>query len=291
MSRLCVLGALHWDVIVQAPHLPRRDETVTGTGVSYQLGGKGGNQAMMADRLGTKVSFLGRVGQDAFGDELRRALSAGSLDLSQLQSDAGSSGMSVAIEEQSTDYGAVIVSEANLRMNSEAFFIPKDCGTLLLQNEVPAQANLALAQKAKAEGAEVWLNAAPARELEPQLLELLDVLIVNQIEAAFYGAMRDTPDVAQIRWIETRGRAGAVMHAPDGLKTVYPAYEVEALSTHGAGDAFAGALAHARLAAMPWQTAMPFALAAAALHVSSGTVERQAKSEESVMNFMQNQNK
>ena len=64
MTRLCVLGALHWDVLVQAPNLPQRDETVRGSEVAYDFGGKGGNQAVSAQRNGAETYFVGRLGQD-----------------------------------------------------------------------------------------------------------------------------------------------------------------------------------------------------------------------------------
>ena len=85
MTRLCVLGALHWDVLVQAPNLPRRDETVRGSEVAYDFGGKGGNQAVAAQRNGAKTYFVGRLGQDEFGKSLFRVLQKSGLDLSQLQ--------------------------------------------------------------------------------------------------------------------------------------------------------------------------------------------------------------
>ena len=74
MTRLCVLGALHWDVLVQAPNLPRRDETVRGSAVAYDFGGKGGNQAVAAQRNGANTYFVGRLGQDGFGENLLRVL-------------------------------------------------------------------------------------------------------------------------------------------------------------------------------------------------------------------------
>ena len=181
MRRLSVVGALHLDVVVEATHLPRLDETVIGTNVKYLFGGKGGNQAIAADSHGANVCFIGRVGSDAFGKKILATINNGSIDVSQLQIDSDASGMSVAIVEQEGDYGAVIVSGANLRIDTK-FSITKDTGILLIQNEVPDAVNLAASQKAKGEGAEVWLNAAPARKIPDELLENLDVLILNRDE-------------------------------------------------------------------------------------------------------------
>ncbi|MEL6296788.1 MAG: PfkB family carbohydrate kinase, partial [Pseudomonadota bacterium] len=69
-----VAGSLHLDVVLRAPHLPRLDETVTGSAVDYVFGGKGGNQAVAASRMGADVSLAGRIGQDHFGEMIREAL-------------------------------------------------------------------------------------------------------------------------------------------------------------------------------------------------------------------------
>ena len=73
--------------------MPALDETVTGSGVDYVFGGKGGNQALAAARMGADVSFAGRAGSDRFGDLLRETLQSSGIELSQLQKDLGASGM------------------------------------------------------------------------------------------------------------------------------------------------------------------------------------------------------
>jgi ribokinase len=94
---ILVCGSLHLDVVVTAPHLPRLDETVTGQGVRYPFGGKGGNQAVAAARLGAAVAMAGRIGSDGFGRTLFDTLSEARVDTTLLQRDPGPSGMSVAI--------------------------------------------------------------------------------------------------------------------------------------------------------------------------------------------------
>ena len=216
MTRLCVLGALHWDVLVQAPNLPQRDETVRGSEVAYDFGGKGGNQAVSAQRNGAETYFVGRLGQDEFGKSLLRVLQESGLDLSQLQQDAGASGMSVAILETGGEYGAVIVSEANLRIDAAQVSLDAETGLLLLQNEIPEAINLALAQRARANGSEVWLNAAPAREIGPALMGQLNVVIMNRVEAQFYQAFFSNPAYQRLTKIITKGADGLDLILPDG---------------------------------------------------------------------------
>ena len=276
MTRLCVLGALHWDVLVQAPNLPRRDETVRGSAVAYDFGGKGGNQAVAAQRNGANTYFVGRLGQDGFGENLLRVLQESGLDLSQLQQDPGASGMSVAILEAGGEYGAVIVSEANLRIDAAQVTLDAETGLLLLQNEIPEAINLELAQRARANGSEVWLNAAPAREIGPALMGQLDVVIMNRVEAQFYQAFFPKPAYQRLSKIITKGADGLDLILPDGACQSFPAFEVPSLSSHGAGDVFVGALAAQRLAQIPWETALRYAQAAAALHVATPRRQRAA---------------
>ncbi|NNE81855.1 MAG: ribokinase [Silicimonas sp.] len=276
--KLLVVGSLHLDVAVRAPHFPELDETVTGESVDYVFGGKGGNQAVAASRIGADVGFAGRIGGDAFGARLEAGLRDAHVDIAQLQKDDGASGMSAAIVDANGDYGAVIVSAANLRIDGDAIDIPSETGLVLLQNEVPEAANLTIAGKARAAGARVWLNAAPARDLSDDLVELLDLLIVNRVEAAQYPALPMTLPV-----LETLGADGVRFEG-----RTFPGYAVEVVSTHGAGDMFVGALAACVLNGAPMVDAIGFAQGAAALFVSSQRDERKNLRASDVNAFLAN---
>jgi ribokinase len=271
-----VVGSLHLDVVLRAPHLPSVDETVAGTGVDYVFGGKGGNQALAAARMGAAVHLVARAGQDRFGDIIRDTLEASSVDLSQLQLDPGPSGMSAAIVNDAGEYGAVIVSAANLNIDVSQVIVPEQTSVVILQNEIPQQVNLAMAQKARKTGARVWLNAAPARELPDALVELMDLLIVNRVEAAFYGPQTGTYEV-----LTTLGGNGVSYR-----DRLYPAHNVDVVSAHGAGDMFVGALAAQVDLGKAMPEAIGFAQTAAALHVASGLSERPQLDADSVAAFL-----
>jgi len=256
---LLVAGSLHLDVVLRAPHLPGLDETVSGSSVDYVFGGKGGNQAISAVRMGTKVHFAGRAGSDLFGDMIRETLAASGMGLSQLQRDDGPSGMSAAIVDANGEYGAVIVSAANLNIESHEVAVPEGTSLVLLQNEIPDDVNLAVALKAKASGAKVWLNAAPAREISNDLVEVIDLLIVNKVEAEFYAGAGFV-----LNLLKTLGGKGV---SYNGVR--YSGFPVDVVSTHGAGDMFVGALASQVVLGTNMVDAIKFAQAAAALHVSS----------------------
>lgn len=271
-----VVGSLHLDVVLRAPHLPALDETVTGDTVDYVFGGKGGNQAIAAARMGAAVHLGARAGSDAFGDIIRGTLTQSGVNIAQLQRDPGPSGMSAAIVNPEGDYGAVIVSAANLNLDADKIIIPQGTATVLLQNEIPEAVNVTIAHKAKAAGAQVWLNAAPARELPKALVEHLDLLIVNRVEAAFYAEAGLAVEV-----IKTLGAEGLRYQGSH-----YPAFDVQATSSHGAGDMFVGALAARFETHKDMQDAIRFAQAAAALHVASGLEARAGLTADQVVAFM-----
>lgn len=259
MIDVAVVGSLHLDIMVAAPRLPRQDETLMGSSWHYKCGGKGGNQAVAAARFGAKTAFGGQTGQDDFGDRLRANLVAAGVDITHVGIDPNSgSGMSVAITEDTGEYGAVVVSGANLTINAdeiatrwEALWQTK---VLLLQNEIPEAVSLAAARKARANGARIILNAAPAREMSALFLSTIDVLVVNRVEARMLTGTDDPskalPALHTNRRdvVLTRGADGLTLMTREGTRADIPALPVKVVSTHGAGDCFCGALA-ARLAA------------------------------------------
>lgn len=283
-----VAGSLHLDVIVDTPHLPREDETVTGRGVTYAFGGKGGNQAVAAARMGAPTAMAGCTGDDAFATTLRAALAEARVDATQVRTIPGPSGMSVALLQPDGSYGAVIVSAANLALDPSTVTFPPDTRLILLQNEIPAAANRALATRARAAGITVLLNAAPARAPDPALLAATDILVVNRVEAAdLLGTdtppMQAAPRLAALgprAVILTLGADGLVLH--DGTTTHLPAHRITPISSHGAGDAFIGALAARLAGGAPLPEAARFAAAAAALHVATPPEHRAMITPESV---------
>ena len=150
---IVVVGSLHFDIMVDAPDRPRKGETVTGFAWRPKFGGKGGNQAVAAAKAGAEVRMVGAVGDDDFGRFLLDALAAGSVDASRVARlpNAGS-GMSVAISDAGGDYGAVIVSGANLLTDPAILGEPglwRGVRALILQNEMPEALNVAAARAAK----------------------------------------------------------------------------------------------------------------------------------------------
>jgi len=285
---ILVAGALHLDVVVTAPRLPRPDETLAGSAVAYPLGGKGGNQAVAAARMGAAAAIAGRVGTDAFGAALLAALDAAGVDRAQVRQVAGASGMSVAIVGADGAYGAVTVSGVNAGIDPAEIALPPGLKLLLLQNEIPEAVNLALAARARAAGARVILNAAPMRPAAPGLFALTDILVVNRVEAAdLTGVPADRADPAAAlgRLTGAGARAAVVTLGAEGLVAAdtaadggapfaLPAFAVSPVSSHGAGDAFIGAMAAELARGAGFRAALRFGQACAALTVATAPENR-----------------
>lgn len=290
--QVTVFGSLHYDIMVDAPDRPRKGETVTGHAWHPKCGGKGGNQAVSAARAGVRAVMIGAVGDDDFGRALLANLDRAGVDrrFVRVASGAGS-GMSVAIFDAGGDYGAVIVSGSNLTLGEADVTAASDAiartAVLLLQNEVPEAANIAAARAVKATGGRIVLNAAPARELSDDFLALVDILVVNAIEAEFLAgvavaetldgaaqAARRLADLCPVT-IVTAGGEGVACCERTGEAFALPAIPIKVVSTHGAGDEFVGALAAGLARGDAMRVAVTTANAASALLVSTPEAERQ----------------
>ncbi|TWF58390.1 ribokinase [Neorhizobium alkalisoli] len=279
-------GSLHYDIIVKGPARPRKGETVTGSAWHPACGGKGGNQAVSAAKAGVRSAMIGAVADDEFGRALLENLAHGSVEHEHVRViKGGASGMSVAIFDSEGDYGAVIVSGSNLELSADdvdqAASLFKAGNILVLQNEVPDEANVLAAAAMKKAGGKVLLNAAPARALSAELETLVDILVVNAVEAeALAGTgevetldqASDAAGILSARFpvaVVTAGGAGVAFAEQGGTAGAIPAIKIKLVSTHGAGDEFIGVLAAQLLQGAPIDMALGKANEAAAILVSS----------------------
>lgn len=260
MPSVVVLGSLHLDYLVRVPYIPRKGETIKGDDLQVQPGGKGANQAYYAALQGAETHMIGRVGDDAMGEVQTAALARVGVDVSRVRKDAGvRSGMSVAMIDDDSDYGAVIVSAANMRVTQddvdEAADLIAKAECLVMQYEIPLELVLYAARLARKRGTKVVLNAAPAYP-SAEIVAETDLLIVNEIEAEMLlgipaGSPQETLSrlrevAAPAMRVVTLGSAGLVF-ATDDDSGFIPSRRVDVRDAHGAGDCFVGSLV-ARLA-------------------------------------------
>ncbi len=277
-GNVLVVGSLNMDLVVPVERHPGPGETVIGGDLQRFPGGKGANQAVAAARLGARVRMVGRVGEDAYGEELKRGLEAEGIQTAAVRRVAGPTGVAL-ISVSADGQNAIIVSPgANARLRPEdlAPELFEDAGVVVLQLETPLETVQRAAELGRAAGARVLLNAAPAQTLPPELLRLLDVLVVNEFEAAQIAASTEPKTseeaLALARALSrlvplvvvTLGGRGLVWAGASSEGTM-PPFEVEPVDTTAAGDAFVGGLAAALAAGEPLEQALRFGSAAGAL--------------------------
>jgi ribokinase len=197
-ARIVVLGSLNMDLVVTVPRLPQAGETVMGHRLDTFPGGKGANQAVAMARLGGQVTMVGRVGHDSFAESLIRNLQANGVESSGVSRDPDEpTGAALIVVETGGQNMIAVAAGANLAVGraeverAQASLRPGDL--LVIQLEVPVAAIEQAVAAGRRAGASIFLNAAPARTLERSLLRQLDVLVVNEREAAL---LSDQPEAA-----------------------------------------------------------------------------------------------
>jgi ribokinase len=288
---LCA-GALHYQMIVDAPSLPRLDQPIAGTAARHGFGGRGAAQAAAAARAGAEVHMAGAVGSDDLAIALRAGLDDVGVRRRLVQTHPGASGLSVVVMLPDGSSGVVTVAGANLLLRADAVSFPKDCALLLLQGEIAEAANINLAARARSAGIRTVMNAVPARAIAPEILALIDLLVVNRREAAdLLGraeAQLDAARAAEDLAVQgpkavmvTLGSDGLII-AEGGRLTLQPAHRVGVMSACGVGDVFVGALAAEWARGAPLAAAAAFGQAAAGLHVSLPEAERTSVDEPAI---------
>ncbi|RVX42487.1 ribokinase [Nonomuraea polychroma] len=273
---ISVFGSANMDLVAYVSEAPKRGETVTGHRFRTIPGGKGANQAIAAARAGAEVAFLGAVGDDGFGAELRATLSEAGVDVRGLRQVPGPSGIAHIVVDDAGGNSIIVVPGANGTVtgpSGDDLAVIARSEALLLQLELPMAAVVAAAEAGRVAGVPVILTPAPAQPLPDELLDAVTLIVPNEHEAAaITGATAPAAALdALLERVEeaviTLGSEGALYGSRSGERLRVPAVEVKAVDTTAAGDTFVGALAVARAERLPVADALRFASAAAALSV------------------------
>ncbi|MXW29652.1 MAG: ribokinase [Chloroflexi bacterium] len=279
-----VLGSINMDLIGAAPRLPSPGETVLGGGFYTAPGGKGANQAVAAARMGASVRMVGRVGTDLFAPQLLDNLRDAGVDVSGVAEDPdAASGVAMILLDASRENRILVASGANMRCDDTQVDAVKSAldgaDALMLQCEIPAAASLKGARIAKEMGVRVVWDPAPAEGFPPDAYALVDVLTPNQAEAAALTGIDVTDAVSAesaaralvqrgVRAIVVKmGEAGA-FYLSDGGSGYVPPFEVQAVDSVAAGDAFGAAMTCALAEGKSLSEVVRFGAAAGALAVT-----------------------
>lgn len=253
---IVVFGSLNIDMVLSVPVIPRPGETVLCPEYKLYPGGKGANQAVAAARAGGDVHMFGKIGDDDFGKMVVESLQATGVDCAGVVKGEAATGCAMICVDGAGENMITVASGANGLAKAadvpDEILTPKT--TVVLQMEVPSEENWALVKRAKERGARVILNLAPARSIPEEVIRLLDVLVMNEVEASlqamylgFDGAYpraiaRKLTDMYGLTVIVTLGAEGAYASSPKGNCNV-EALKIDAIDTTAAGDAFVGVLA------------------------------------------------
>lgn len=286
MPHIAVVGSLNMDLVVEAPRIPQPGETVLGKRFATYPGGKGANQAVAAARLGARVSMIGCVGQDVFGDQLLANARGGGIDITHVRRDEHeASGVAMIVVDDQGQNSIAVASGANFRLTAadvrQAWANLQAVDLLVMPLETPLPAIAAAITLATDSGVPVILNPAPAQVLPPPLLAGVAVLVPNEQEAAQLSGMAvntmdDCREAARRLLAQgvgsvvlTLGSRGALVldGASKQFATIAP-FHVHVVDTTAAGDAFVAGLAVALSEGKALDEAAQFANAAGALAVT-----------------------
>lgn len=278
-----VIGSLNMDLVARCERLPREGETLFGTDFFTAFGGKGGNQAVAAARLGAHVVMAGCVGHDQFGTDLVTGLIAAGVQTDSVLAVDRPTGTALITVDDAGANTIVVISGANMACDvalvDRALAGAAMPGLLLLQHEIPPETNGHAIRAAKAAEWFVVLNPAPAHALPQDVLPLIDIIAPNETEAAVLtgrpisnrgdalAAAGDLLARGVGAVLVTLGRDGVVYR--DATRVLHcPALPVQAVDTTAAGDAYLGALAAALAEGQSLELSLGFASSAAGLAVT-----------------------
>jgi len=281
---IVVVGSLNMDLVMRMARVPAAGETLSGHDFATLPGGKGANQAVACARMGSPVAMVGRVGADPNGDVLRAGLAADGIASGEVEALAGvHTGVAMIWVEDDGENRIVLAPGANGRMDeagvARAGALIDGAAMLVAQLEVPLPAVAAAIARAQAAGVPVLLNPAPAAPLPDALWAQIDLLVVNESEAALLSGLPVAgPDSAFAagaalrargpgRVIVTLGAQGVVVVDEHGPRHA-AARVVQAVDTTAAGDTFIGALATALREGRTLDEAVALGQAASALCVT-----------------------
>jgi len=273
-GRVIVVGSVNVDLFVTTDHLPVPGETVIGGTFAEHDGGKGGNQAVAAARLGAATWFVGAVGDDPYG---RRALSA-------LEGDGVDPSALTVLPDVATGVAFILVDAAGENLIAVASGAngaltppvvrdaltrlgPRPGDVVLVCHEIPTATVAEALRAGRAGGATTILNPAPADGLDAATLALADIITPNAGEAARLAAICGPLGELVPAVLTSHGPDGASLATAEGT-TLVPGLVVEAVDTVGAGDTLNGALATGLAEGRTLEDAARRAVAAASLAVT-----------------------
>lgn len=255
MGKITVIGSINMDLVVKTNEIPKLGETLLGEELLQIPGGKGANQAAAIGKLGGKVAFLGKLGNDNFSKVLLKELEEAGVDTSYIENEDISSGLAVINVDKEGNNNIVVIPGANGLVDDsylarhESVF--KESEILVFQHEIPLETVKYGLKLGKELGKITILNPAPAMDLDDETIENIDILIPNEHELGRMAKMEISDDKSILdaskillekgieKIIVTLGSRGA-LYIDSNTNKFFDAYKVDVVDTTGAGDSFIG---------------------------------------------------
>ena len=285
MKPVVILGVFVADTAYRADRQPRMGETILGNSFKLGPGGKGSNQAVAAGKLGADITFLTRLGVDAFADMAKQTWKDAGVKSAVIDTPDSYTGAAYIFVEEGSGNNAIIVSPGAAMLISPADIeahagLIRSAGVFVTQLEQPIDAALKALEIARGAGVTTILNPAPAASLPDRIYTLCDYVTPNETEAEGLTGIkvssiddaRRAADALLAKGvgavIVTLGEKGALLHTKTGSEHVGAVNAGPVVETTGAGDAFNGGLAAALAKGVEPLEAMRFACAVAGISVT-----------------------
>ncbi|MFL2889757.1 MAG: ribokinase [Pelagibacteraceae bacterium] len=260
MSYISVLGIFVADISFSGNKIPAIGETILGDSYNVGPGGKGCNQAIAISRLGGKVNFISKLGNDDYGKLAINRLKKESIQTSNIIiSEKYKTGVAGILVDKNTGKNAINVivgAPSTIKIDEIDLKVIKNSKIFLTQLEIPNEVTLKCLKVAKENSVTTILNPAPASSLSSEFFNYIDYFTPNETEAEFYTGIKinnekDAKEASQKllklgikKIIITLGEKG--LFYSDGKEEIYlKASLVKAIDTTGAGDAFNGSFSFA----------------------------------------------
>lgn len=300
--KLLVVGSINMDIFTYVKNLPKPGETLISEQVQFGSGGKGANQAIAASLSGSEVYILGAVGNDAFRGTLLQSLKENNVNISYVMEKNMNSGLALITVDKNGENHIVLSEGANGSIKNwdvdKVFEHPILPAAVLVQNEITLETTRYVMEKARKLNIAVYYNAAPAKKIPEEVFGLIDVLILNELEATtLTGTIIEVDEDAKHALnqlinkgvkevIITLGKKGSVYGNKEGERYLTTAYKVDTVDTTAAGDTFVGAYLTKRLKDRSVVEALKYATAAAAITVTRIGAQISIPTENEIEEFM-----
>lgn len=252
---ILVIGSMNMDLVVKTDEIPKIGETVIGNQLLQIPGGKGANQAVAMAKLGNNVRFLGKIGNDSFGEALLNSMNDSGVSTEYIEKEDVSTGIAVINVDKNGNNNIVVIPGANSKVDVDYLYKHqanfKAANIIVFQLEIPIESVKEGLKLAKQFGKTTILNPAPAMDLDDEMIKNIDILIPNEHELqriskveiidqeSLLKAAKVLLEKGIKKIIVTLGSKG-VLYMDNNKSKLFNAFNVKVVDTTAAGDGFIG---------------------------------------------------